>query len=262
MLNQRTKTTLLVGFVVMVALKQACLADQAVLLSELDLSKMTSGWGQPQADRSIEAKPLSIGGRTFQRGVGTHARSALWVDLKRGAKRFTALVGVDDEVGGTPASIEFQVIVDGKTAFRSGVMKAGGPAKSVDVDLTGKKTLLLLVTAGGDPISYDHADWAGATFQVVGEKPVAIDAPQEQKVILTPKPGPAPKINGPRLFGVRPGKPFICRIPATGDRPMKFAVANLPSGLRVDSSTGIITGRAPRQAWTRSCLAMPKTPSL
>ncbi len=34
--------------------------------------------------------------------------------------------------------------------------------------------------------------------------------------ILTPKPGPEPRINGPRVYGVRPGKPFLYRIPATG----------------------------------------------
>jgi len=64
----------------------------------------------------------------------------------------------------------------------------------------------------------------------------------ETAVILTPAPGPAPRINGTRLFGVRPGSPFLFRIPATGERPMSFAVENLPAGLTVDPLTGIITG--------------------
>jgi alpha-galactosidase len=38
----------------------------------------------------------------------------------------------------------------------------------------------------------------------------------ETAVILTPAPGPAPRINGTRLFGVRPGSPFLFRIPAPG----------------------------------------------
>ncbi len=67
----------------------------------------------------------------------------------------------------------------------------------------------------------------------------------EEKIILTPKPGPAPKINGPRLFGVRPGRPFIYRIPCTGERPITFRVENLPAGLTVDQASGIISGRAP-----------------
>ena len=65
------------------------------------------------------------------------------------------------------------------------------------------------------------------------------------KVILTPDPGPAPNINGPRLFGVRPGRPFIYRIPCTGRRPMTFTVENLPYGLSIDSKSGIIAGNAP-----------------
>lgn len=64
----------------------------------------------------------------------------------------------------------------------------------------------------------------------------------EEKVILTPKPGPAPRINGARIFGVRPGSPFLFTIPATGERPMTFAVEGLPEGLRLDTATGQITG--------------------
>jgi len=75
------------------------------------------------------------------------------------------------------------------------------------------------------------------------EKSSPINA--EGKIILTPKPGPEPKINGPRLFGVRPGRPFIYRIPCTGKRPMTFSVVNLPEGLSVNTGTGIITGNAP-----------------
>ncbi len=61
--------------------------------------------------------------------------------------------------------------------------------------------------------------------------------------ILTPKPGPAPRINGPKIFGVRPGSVFLYTIPATGDRPMTFMADDLPAGLRLDKATGQISGR-------------------
>ena len=64
----------------------------------------------------------------------------------------------------------------------------------------------------------------------------------EEAVILTPAPGPAPRINGTRVVGVRPGSPFLHRIPATGERPMDFAAEGLPEGLVLDPSTGIIAG--------------------
>src|SRR5512136_2134642 len=65
----------------------------------------------------------------------------------------------------------------------------------------------------------------------------------EEAVILTPKPGPEPRINGAKIFGVRPGSPFLFTIPATGERPMSFAVEGLPAGLAVDADTGRISGR-------------------
>jgi alpha-galactosidase len=51
-----------------------------------------------------------------------------------------------------------------------------------------------------------------------------------------------PRINGPSVFGVRPGHPFLYAIPATGERPMDFTVKGLPAGLSVDAATGLISG--------------------
>ena len=63
--------------------------------------------------------------------------------------------------------------------------------------------------------------------------------------ILTPEPGPAPRINGPLVYGCRPGNPFIYRIPCQGERPVSFSAEALPQSLKLDTNTGIITGNAP-----------------
>jgi alpha-galactosidase len=68
-------------------------------------------------------------------------------------------------------------------------------------------------------------------------------APGQEAVILTPKPPATPRINGARIFGVRPGHPFLFTIPATGERPMTFGVDDLPAGLTVNPANGQITGR-------------------
>ena len=60
--------------------------------------------------------------------------------------------------------------------------------------------------------------------------------------IRTPKAPATPRINGPGLFGVRPGHPFLYQIPATGERPMEFGADKLPRGLELDAKTGRITG--------------------
>jgi alpha-galactosidase len=82
----------------------------------------------------------------------------------------------------------------------------------------------------------------GVVVSLVAELSPVGAAPREERVILTPKPSPLPRINAPRIFGVRPGNPFLFTIPATGERPMEFAVDDLPEGLKVDPKTGQITG--------------------
>jgi len=226
----------------------ACPAAETVPLSALDLSKMSAGWGEPQVDRNCTEKPMAIAGKRFDRGVGTHADSALHVRLDGQTERFTAWVGVDDSAGGR-GSVRFQVYADGQKRFDSGVMKGGQGAKRVDVALKGARRLLLLVNSAGDDVHYDHADWADAAFVVAGERPEAVDRPkvEEERVILTPPPGPEPRINGPAVYGCRPGRPLLYRIPCTGERPLGFAAENLPASLRLDEKTGILTGRAPEE---------------
>jgi len=66
--------------------------------------------------------------------------------------------------------------------------------------------------------------------------------------ILTPAAGPMPKINGPEITGVSPGAPFLYKIPATGERPLTYEAAGLPSTLQLDKQTGIIRGSLPKKA--------------
>ncbi len=234
--------------VLLIIASRASAQDTKVPLSSLDLSKMSVGWGEPQVDKNCVGERMSIGGKGFDRGVGSHADSLMHVELDGKVQAFTAKVGVDDRTEGK-GTISFQVYADGKKLFDSGLMKGGDPAKEVNVPLEGARHLMLIVGSGGDDVSYDNANWAEAELVCRGAAPVAVDSPavKEEKVILTPKPGPEPRINGPRLFGARPGRPFLYRIPCTGKRPITFGAADLPAGLSVDKETGIITGKAPEQ---------------
>jgi alpha-galactosidase len=214
-----------------------------VWLDDLDLSVVSQGWSDPHKNASVDNHPLSIDGQSFERGLGTHAISTLYIDLKGAAESFSARVGVDGEERNTVASVGFYVIGDGKTLWSSGVMKGHDPAKSFSVSLTGVKTLLLKVDDGNDGITCDHADWADAKFEMTGGAvPETESAPAEQAMILTPAPSPKPRINGAPIFGVRPGSPFLFTIAATGDRPMTFSAGGLPKGLQLDPQSGRITG--------------------
>jgi alpha-galactosidase len=68
-----------------------------------------------------------------------------------------------------------------------------------------------------------------------------LEAPE----IRTPKQLTVPRINGPDIFGVRPGNPFLYHIPATGDRPMIFSATDLPKSLQLNAESGDIRGSLP-----------------
>jgi len=222
---------------------------ETVWLSSLDLEKIGSGWGKNVkiATKVVQRQTLSIGGQKFTEGINGRANSVMYIDLGKKAKRFSAYVGIDDKAGKATGSVKFKVYGDNRELFKSGFMKAGEAAKKIEVDIAGVKTLILAVNSVDAKNRRAYADWAEAKFEVVGAKPKAINRPKEKAVILTPKPGPKPKINGPKLFGVRPGRPFVYRIPATGKRPMSFAALNLPKELKLEPRTGVIVGNAPKR---------------
>jgi alpha-galactosidase len=219
-------------------------AAETVWLGSLDLTKVRQGYGQPHADKSVDDHPITIGGKKFEHGLGTHSISTLYIDLKGRAERFTAFVGVDDEVIGSQpeGTVVFRVVGDDHELWKSSLIKAGQAPKKIDVSLKGIKFLLLAVDKGGDGIGFDHADWADAKIEYNGEPPETVFSPPEPMVILTPKPPLQPRINSPKTFGVRPGSPFMYVIAATGQRPMSFTAENLPDGLQVDEQTGRISG--------------------
>jgi alpha-galactosidase len=67
-------------------------------------------------------------------------------------------------------------------------------------------------------------------------------AREAAELTLTPKSPPAPRINGPKIYGARPGNPVLYRIPATGTRPMEYSAEGLPAGLHLDRKSGRISG--------------------
>ncbi len=66
----------------------ASLMAETVSLSSLDLKQMTTGWSDAKADLGVAGKLISIGGKQFKHGVGTHAASNFRVQLDGKATRF------------------------------------------------------------------------------------------------------------------------------------------------------------------------------
>jgi len=109
-------------FLCVVLLQLQGFAD-SVLLDELQVENCTQGWGEPKAGRSVENNPLNVGGVVYKQGVGTHAPSLMIVDLKSSVSRFTAFVGVDNEVGNGRGSVRFVVKAEGKELYKSKVLR-------------------------------------------------------------------------------------------------------------------------------------------
>jgi hypothetical protein len=157
-----------------------CRAEEAgrqteIRLEDLNLASIQQGVGRAKKNLSIEGGPLSIGGKTFEHGIGTHARSEMRILLDGKASRLKGLCGVDDASANDPvASVEFEILADGAVVWRSGVMKAGAAAVAFDVPLEKAKDLRLKVGDAGDGMAADRADWVNAVIGFAGQPPQAV----------------------------------------------------------------------------------------
>lgn len=216
-------------------------------LSSLDITKATLGWGKPGKDVSCMGNPIILDGITYKKGFGTHASSTFTIKLAGGSARFHSVVGINDEEKASTGSAIFKIYSHNELLWKSGVLLSGGPSEIVDISMAGIDTLILCTETTADGPNYDHTDWADSYFLVRSTKPVAIDRPTEAAVILTPKAPASPRINGPKVYGVRPGHEFLFRIAATGERPMTFDAKGLPAGLMLNKNTGIISGETKKE---------------
>lgn len=113
-------------------------------------------------DRSVGGGFLTLRGVEYPKGLGVHSRSTLTYRLAGKFRRFQATVGIDDSVGGR-GSVIFEVLLDGKTAFKSGLVTGASPPVAIDrLDVTGTKILTLRVDYATSGDILDHADWCDA----------------------------------------------------------------------------------------------------
>ena len=217
-----------------------------VWIDSLDLSN--SPIRRPRAGRGQTTPPppltFALGGTPYPHALPLLANTDLTLDLHGQATRFLADIGVDDERKDGQATVIFGVWVDGKKVADSSLMKSGEPPKRLAIDLTRARRLTLAVSDAGDGPRDDSADFGGAVIVMApgAERPSIVAAPAETKPAIAPSRNARPSLNSPRITGATPGRPFLFRIPASGDGPLTFEVKGLPAGLALDSRTGIITG--------------------
>jgi hypothetical protein len=140
-------------------------------LDELDGAK--NGWGPFERNQSNgeqaagDGGSITIAGTVYEHGLGAHAPSDIGYALEGGCSSFSAMVGIDDEVGNS-GDVVFEVWGDGTRLYQSGVIDGAGGATAVEVDVTGVEELHLVVSDNGTN-GHDHADWADAKLICTGE---------------------------------------------------------------------------------------------
>lgn len=82
-------------------------------LGALQPREAAQGHGTLAVDRNLTGRPLAIGERTFERGLGTHAASRIVYRLDGRFERFEAWVGLD-ALTGKNGSVRFQVVGRGE----------------------------------------------------------------------------------------------------------------------------------------------------
>ena len=140
-------------------------AGGATALTALSWVSATAGYGTPQQNLSISGNTLTLNGKTYSTGIGTHAASTIVYNLAGQYTTLTSDVGIDSEEDSKGSGeVDFKVIGDGKTLYDSGVL-TNDQVGHISVSLAGVQQLQLVATNGiANNIDYDHADWAGATL--------------------------------------------------------------------------------------------------
>lgn len=107
---------------------------------------------------------LSIADKQYGHGVTVHGKSSVTIDLNRECSSYDAVVGVDDLTMGL-GKVRFSVFGDGARLWRSPLIKGGDPAVPVQVNLTGRKTIRLVVEPHSPFDTAALADWAQSRFR-------------------------------------------------------------------------------------------------
>ncbi|MGW0602318.1 sigma-70 family RNA polymerase sigma factor [Streptomyces sp. NPDC002640] len=109
-----------------------------------------------------QRRSLSVGGVTYADGVTVNGLSSVVIDLNRSCTSYRAMAGIDDMAAGLGSAV-FSVYADGVRLWRSGVLRGGDPAVPVSVDLSGRRTVRLVVEPS-DAGLLTPADWADSRF--------------------------------------------------------------------------------------------------
>lgn len=217
-------------------------ADYTVGCEQFDVSKVVRGKGEVSvACAAVERRFETAAAKHFF-GMGTPVPFAFEVPIGGDALTFEASCGVDKD--GAKGTVVMKVYGDGKLLFASEPTSRGDtnevPVK-VDVKGVGKLTFEAEpVDGSGEGVV---AVWGDAHLVYRDDRllPNDVRRTSRQLGVLTPPERREPRVNGPRVYGVRPGRPILYRVPVTGEKA-EVKVTGEGEGWTFDPKTRILSG--------------------
>lgn len=224
-----------------VTIPNAPLGQEYIRLSSLEIEKTKCGWENhaPKKDKSIDGNNITIGGKVYESGVGTHGPSQIIIKLNGSVTDFYTVLGVDDEVK-EAGNFDYHVYVKAEGGATEDVAKGTinrFSNQSVDIhadNLSGWKYLYLETSNGNDGTNTcDHVDWANAylVFQDQNStRPCIVNAEE-----LTTKLACATTVFS------QPNVRFMQKVRSTVTGA-QLSVSNLPAGLTWNADRNIVEG--------------------
>lgn len=224
-----------------VTIPDAPLGQEYIRLSSLEIEKTKCGWENhtPKKDKSINGNDITIGGKVYESGVGTHGPSQIIIKLNGSVTDFYTVLGVDDEVK-EAGNFDYHVYVKAEGGATEDVAKGTinrFSNQSVDIhadNLSGWKYLYLETSNGTDGTNTsDHVDWANAylVFQDQNSTRPCIVSAEE----LTTKLACATTVFS------QPNVRFMQKVRSTVTGA-QLSVSNLPAGLTWNAARNIVEG--------------------
>lgn len=224
-----------------VTIPDAPLGQEYIRLSSLEIEKTKCGWENhtPKKDKSIDGNNITVGGKVYESGVGTHGPSQIIIKLNGSVTDFYTVLGVDDEVK-EAGNFDYHVYVKAEGGATEDVAKGTinrFSNQSVDIhadNLSGWKYLYLETSNGTDGTNTsDHVDWANAylVFQDQNSTRPCIVSAEE----LTTKLACATTVFS------QPNVRFMQKVRSTVTGA-QLSVSNLPAGLTWNAARNIVEG--------------------
>ncbi|MCW3806950.1 NPCBM/NEW2 domain-containing protein [Plebeiibacterium marinum] len=84
---------------------------EALSLTDIDWVSASCGWSTVQKNKSVAGNKLTVAGKVYKTGIGTHSNSVIEFDVPEGYTQFKALCSYDDEVLDAPDGVTMEFLV-------------------------------------------------------------------------------------------------------------------------------------------------------